>query len=90
MQTGISQKVRKEVILRDSYDGCPCCIYCGHPSIDGKGLHLHHIKRRSQLGEGSKENLVTLCFSCHSKIHSGNQDIQEFCEDYLRSKYETI
>lgn len=84
----IPDKVRKEVLERDSYDGCPCCIWCGHPSPEG--LHLHHVIRRSQGGKHEANNLVTLCFSCHSKLHDGDKEIQEYAEDYLRRKYDTV
>lgn len=80
----MTQKTRQAVLERDSFDGHPCCIYCGSPSA----LHLHHVKRRSQLGTDEKENLVTLCYECHAKLHSGNKDIQEYAEKYLRVHYE--
>lgn len=79
---------RKVVLARDSFEGCPCCIYCGHPEIDGKGLHLHHVKRRSQGGSDDERNLVTLCYKCHTELHAGNRKIQEYCERYLERKYE--
>jgi len=86
--TDISKKTRAKVLDRDSIEGWPCCIYCGRPADRGYGLHLHHIRRRSQGGEGSEENLVTLCFDCHSKLHSGDKDIQSYAEKYLEEKYE--
>lgn len=83
--TDISYQVRQEVLARDSVDDWPCCVFCGKPAAEGgKGLHLHHITRRSHGGKGSADNLVSLCWECHSKLHSGNEDIQHYCEDYLR------
>ena len=84
----INKKTRQEVLERDSFDGCPCCIYCGKPSISGSGLHLHHVIRRSQGGANVKENLVTLCYGCHMKLHDGASEIQDYCENYLRRMYE--
>lgn len=77
----ISDETRKEVLERDSIDDCPCCIYCGRPLL--VGANLHHVKFRSQLGKDDKNNLVTLCFNCHRKLHDGDKDIQIFCKDYL-------
>lgn len=82
----IPKAVREKVLERDSYDGCPCCIWCGHPSPGGRGLHLHHVVRRSQLGASVPENLVTLCFKCHMDLHSGDKEIQEYVKDYVRRK----
>lgn len=87
MKHDIPQKVRQEVLERDSHDGCPCCINCGHPSLNGKGLHLHHVKRRSQGGQHDPKNLVTLCFECHTDLHNGDSSIQAWCEEYLETYY---
>lgn len=84
--TDISKSVREKVLQRDSIDGCPCCVSCGRPFLNG-GAHLHHVKKRSQCGAGVEDNLVTLCFACHSAIHNGDKEIQEYCEAYLKSKY---
>lgn len=78
--TEITKEARQQVYERDSYDGCPCCIYCGSPYA----LHVHHVKRRSQGGEGNVNNLVCLCVHCHTKLHNGDSNIQEYCERYLK------
>jgi len=84
--TDIPRKVRWKVLRRDSVDDWPCCIYCGRPAEKGNGygLHLHHVVRRSQGGKGQEDNLVTLCFNCHNELHNGNQEIQHYCEEYLK------
>ena len=78
----IPKAVREMVLDRDSFDGCPCCIYCGKPLMTG--AHLHHVKRRSQGGKHEVNNLVTLCFNCHTLLHSGRKDIENFCKEYLK------
>ena len=87
MAKEIPQKVRDEVLARDSFDEWPCCIYCGAP---GPGLHLHHVVRRSQGGKHEASNLVTLCYKCHGRLHDGDHEIQRYAEDYLRRKYDTV
>ena len=84
-KTKITPEVRRAVLERDSFDGVPCCIYCGHPFPNG-GAHIHHVTSRGAGGEGSLENLVTLCFDCHMKLHNGHTEIQEFCKVYLEEK----
>jgi len=32
-------------------------------------LEVHHRQRRSQSGDDSEQNLVTLCAKCHAKVH---------------------
>ena len=85
-RTEISPEVRRVVLERDSIDDCPVCRYCGRPLLHG-GAHLHHVVRRSQGGEGTPENLITLCQKCHTLLHNGHSEIQDFCEEYLRWQY---
>lgn len=90
MSSRIPENIRQEVLTRDSIDGCPCCIWCGQPSPEGKGLHLHHVKFRSQLGRDEANNLVTLCFKCHMKLHDGDKEIAEYVKGYLKENEECI
>ena len=59
------------------------CTNCGLTNLrhemlsDGRSLHVHHIdKRGSQVPTDEKnnnlDNLLTLCWSCHVKLDSGN------------------
>jgi 5-methylcytosine-specific restriction endonuclease McrA len=59
----IPEKIREEVLARDQYQ----CVRCGST----ESLTLHHILFRGQGGDHSAENLVTLCFWCHRKLHDG-------------------
>jgi 5-methylcytosine-specific restriction endonuclease McrA len=34
------------------------------------GLEVHHMIPRSQLGHDEEQNLITLCWECHRRIHS--------------------
>ena len=52
----------KEVLERDGWR----CQACG--SL--RGLEVHHIQRRSQSGDDSEDNLITLCSDCHRAIHA--------------------
>jgi len=52
-----------EVLLRDAFT----CQLCG----GRRHLHVHHIRFRSQGGDDSTENLLTLCWRCHRLIHRG-------------------
>ena len=82
--THIPQDVRERVYERDSYDGCPCCVWCGRP----KYVEVHHFIERSRGGRGIEENLVCLCKRCHTKVHQGDTDIQNFIREYLAEHYE--
>ena len=56
------QELCKEVLRRDSWR----CQACG--SL--RRLEVHHIQRRSQSGDDSEGNLITLCSDCHRAIHA--------------------
>lgn len=82
----IPSKVRKKVYERDSHDGAACCIHCGSPS----NLSVAHVVNASQCGLAIEENLVTMCFRCHTEMDNGADGmiIRWFAEDYLTRKYE--
>ena len=81
--TAIPTDVREVVKERDSYDGWPCCIWCGRPYVE-----VHHYIERSRGGLGIEQNLVCLCKRCHTKIHKGDTDLQNFVREYLSEHYE--
>jgi hypothetical protein len=55
------------VLYRDRHT----CRHCGGKSKDPK-LHVHHIIYRSNGGSNTESNLLTLCETCHGKVHSGD------------------
>ncbi len=61
--TTIPPRVRREVMARDRH-------LCQAPGCGRtRFLEVHHIVSRSQGGQNEKENLVTLCASCHRLWH---------------------
>lgn len=54
------------VLSRDNYT----CQHCRGKSKDSK-LEVHHIIFRSDNGSDGESNLVTLCKTCHDKLHKG-------------------
>jgi len=64
------QDVRQQVLRRDGWR----CQSCGTMS----NLEVHHKAFRSQSGDDSEENLITLCAGCHADIHEG----AELCDRY--------
>lgn len=64
-QTGsISEKTRDEVLERDGFE----CQICRRKD----SLHLHHLIKRTNGGDHSPANLITLCDSCHRHIETGD------------------
>jgi 5-methylcytosine-specific restriction endonuclease McrA len=55
------RRVWERVLTRDGWR----CQICGSSS----NLQVHHIMRRSSLGNDEEENLITLCESCHRAAH---------------------
>lgn len=60
--------VRQYVLWRDGYT-CQCC---GAHSTKKKEVkfHVHHLESRKTGGD-APDNQITLCESCHAKLHKG-------------------
>ena len=57
------ESLRQQVLRRDGWR----CQSCGAMS----NLEVHHQQFRSQSGEDSELNLITLCTACHVKRTAG-------------------
>ncbi len=55
------ERLREQVLRRDGWG----CQNCG----SRLNLEVHHKEFRSQGGDDSEENLITLCAGCHSLVH---------------------
>jgi len=53
--------LRKQALQRDAWR----CQICGSP----KDLQVHHLTKRSRLGDDVLDNLITLCAPCHDLQH---------------------
>jgi hypothetical protein len=60
------------VLYRDNYT----CQYCKGKSKDSR-LHAHHIIFRSNKGSDEESNLITLCKTCHDKLHNGEISLKK-------------
>ena len=58
-----SKEIIERIKARDSFR----CTLCGK----GEHLEVHHIKYRSEGGDDSDNNLITLCRRCHALQHEG-------------------
>lgn len=45
----------------------PYCELCGCR----EGVQVHHIKSKGSGGGDTPENLISLCWVCHRKVHDG-------------------
>lgn len=79
--TLIPLSVKYKVWDRDSH----CCIICGSPNA---APNAHYI-RRSQMGKGIEENIVTLCPQCHNDFDNGSKrkEYGQIIKDYLDMHY---
>ena len=55
------QRLLQEVLARDNWR----CQLCG----SRQNLQVHHQAFRSQSGDDLEANLITLCASCHHRVH---------------------
>jgi 5-methylcytosine-specific restriction endonuclease McrA len=53
--------LRREILERDGWR----CQRCGC----SKNLDVHHVTRRSALGDDAETNLIALCRACHQTLH---------------------
>lgn len=60
------KQIRNRILARDGYR----CRMCG----TGKQLRVHHIRYPDIYGSESDEDLITVCDSCHQRVHGA--DIQ--------------
>ena len=86
--TDISQRVRRIVLERDSFDNCPCCVKCG----SSDAIQIAHYVSRGRGGLGVPENLVCLCFRCHAMMDNGSdvnksREIKDYVREYLKAYY---
>jgi 5-methylcytosine-specific restriction endonuclease McrA len=56
-------ELRRKILQRDGWR----CQVCGSM----RNLEVHHVKFRSQSGSDAQENLITLCATCHGRVHRG-------------------
>ncbi len=62
--TRLDENLRKACLMRDGY----ICQQCGKC---GMRLQAHHIVYREHGGKDTLSNLLTLCETCHAKLHQG-------------------
>jgi len=55
------EHLRQQVLRRDGWR----CQSCGAMA----NLEVHHKELRSQSGDDSEQNLITLCTPCHANVH---------------------
>lgn len=55
-------RLHREILERDSWR----CQKCGC----SKNLEVHHMRRRSAVGDDAETNLITLCRECHQLLHT--------------------
>lgn len=83
-ETEISKKVKIIVWERDNHK----CIFC-QKEVSWEYANSHYIKR-SQLGMGIPENIMTNCERCHNLFEESiyREKMKKFARDYLMSKYD--
>ena len=75
---------------RDSFDGWPCCVYCGAAAPTQTAWSNAHYIPRSQGGLGIPQNGLTLCPICHRNYDqtTRRRSMKAFFRDYLMRCYE--
>ena len=63
LSNGAYRRLTARVLKRDANT----CQHCGCWTKSPP----HHVKHRSQGGDDTLENLITLCIVCHRAVHDG-------------------
>ena len=89
ISASIPNPTRKAVYRRDGYR----CALCDST----KGLQVHHAIPRSQGGNNTEHNLITLCATCHATAHGTRlpevpdymdaAELEQACVEYLADLY---
>ena len=72
-----NQKLRNEIRKRDNFTCCICGLVSIKPALD-----VHHIDYNKK--NSSKENLISLCHSCHAKIKNGDEERRKYLENIVK------
>lgn len=83
------RKAKIAISERDSFDGWPCCVYCGVAAPSELAWSNAHYISRAQGGLGIPENGLTLCPICHRKYDqtTARAEMRGYFRDYLKQKY---
>lgn len=64
-----NKELKSKIRTRDNFK----CVECNAPEKElFRNLDIHHIDENKQ--NNSEDNLISLCHSCHRKIHNTKQD----------------
>ena len=81
------ERAREKAIRRDQYR----CQYCDRREGKwGTDLHVHHIQPTSDGGGHGLDNLITLCNTCHNKIHARADGEERLTIDLLEEDRPTF
>lgn len=86
-QKGINysfENTRAYVLNRDSYK----CQHC-EGKTKNKKLEVHHIIFKRNNGSDEAENLITLCKTCHDKLHKGDIKLKKIGKVKSQLKHAT-
>lgn len=64
------QKKRLKILNRDDW-ACQCCFN------EKETLHVHHMTyiKKQEPWDSDSINLITICETCHTKIHSNDESV---------------
>lgn len=65
----MNNKKRQKILERDEYE----CQFCemtneAHEKEYGRGIEVHHVVPKKADGSDKKQNLLTVCRSCHATL----------------------
>jgi 5-methylcytosine-specific restriction endonuclease McrA len=74
LNNGIDPEIKKQVLKRCYGSQEYKCLKCGKYPQPKSELHFHHVVYRSSGGDDSPDNLIPLCFNCHTGNNGVHND----------------
>lgn len=76
-----NSSLKLSIRIRDSFK----CAECGTPEKESnRALDIHHIDENKK--NSNESNLISLCKSCHRKVHNTKQDWINYFTNILKEK----
>src|SRR5215475_7064434 len=84
----MSDEIPQELVERMMVKCARRCCICRR--FRPTKLQVHHIDEKSQGGGNEEDNLIVVCFSCHSDVHTQVPFARRFSKEELKGHRDAL